>query len=196
MINLPFYKVLNLDIPTHIKYWIIKNKQIPKHLLEIIDQTPPITLENTLALPLENFKIHGKTSQNSLSGKNLFDKNSILSGYRISSAGQNLAQNNYFISDFIKVSPNTTYTKNSPVADVYHRFAFYESNDQESYISKVDDNNTATTPATCNYLRFCGKLEELNTTQLEESSSVTTYEEYCGRNSKSKSRISTTNSKC
>lgn len=73
MINLPFFKVLNLDIPTHIKYWIIKNKQIPKHLLEIIDQVPPITLENTLALPLENFKILGKTEQKQLTGKNLLE---------------------------------------------------------------------------------------------------------------------------
>lgn len=58
------YLIIKSKIRPYLKYYLLTHKEIPKHIVNIIDQTPPITLENTLALPLENFKIHGRTTQN------------------------------------------------------------------------------------------------------------------------------------
>lgn len=35
MINLPFYKVLNLKIPTHIKYWLLHQNLLPKGFTQL-----------------------------------------------------------------------------------------------------------------------------------------------------------------
>ena len=117
------------------------------------------------------------TQEVKICGKNLLDKNTITSGYRITNQGELTQQTGYYSSDFIQVIPNTQYTKNSPTADGYHKFAFYSSNNESSFIS-YSNTNTSTTPQNCKYLRICGLLTELDTTQLEVGSSATTYTPY------------------
>ena len=108
-------------------------------------------------------------------GKQLFDKNNTTLG-RIDTSGVVATISGYYTSDFIKVEPNTTYTKNSPTSDAYHRFAFYSSNDTSTFIS-TSNNNTIITPSNCNYLRFCGIDTEVNTAQLEKGQ-ATSYSPY------------------
>jgi hypothetical protein len=111
-------------------------------------------------------------------GKNLFDKDSqdILENVRIGADGGNNADSGYFISEFIKVTPNTKYTKNT-TADAYHRFAFYTDKLTNSFISKSED-NTITTPSNAKYLRICGLITEKGSIQLEQGSTATPYEPY------------------
>lgn len=112
-----------------------------------------------------------------LTSKNLFNKNNVTYGKRLTSAGVEYNDANYFLSNFIKVSSSTNYVKNSPTADAYHRFAFYSSASENDFISASND-NSITTPSTCIYLRFCGLLSEIDITQLEKGSSSTNYVDY------------------
>ena len=112
-------------------------------------------------------------------GKNLFDKEgSIIRGGRLDNIGAIRYETGYYTSEFIPVTPNIAYTKNSPIADAYHKFCFYETNNATSFISQVIDNNTVVTPSNCNYIRFCGLLSELDTAQLEKGSQATSYLPY------------------
>ena len=96
---------------------------------------------------------------------NLFDKTDYRDNSRINSTGGNYEENGCFTARMIKVEPNTTYVKNSPTEDGYHRVAFYTGTTTDTFISKTES-NTFTTPATCQYLRFCGLKTELDTAQL------------------------------
>ena len=123
--------------------------------------------------------LKGNTSQVQYSGKNLFDKSNVTDGYRLGTNGGGASDENYYISSYIKVDANTQYTKNSPTADAYHRFAFYTSADASTFIS-VSSDNTITTPSTCNYIRFCGLKTEKDTTMLVKGATLGEYEPYCG----------------
>jgi len=58
-----------------------------------------------------------------ISSKNLFDKNNVTSGYYVDNlTGKLQASADFFTSDFIKISPNTNYYKNT-----YHMGAWYDS---------------------------------------------------------------------
>jgi len=85
---------------------------------------------------------------------NMFDKTDYRDNSRINSTGGNYDENGCFTARMIKVEPNTTYVKNSPTEDGYHRVAFYTGTTTDTFISKTES-NTFTTPATCQYLRFC-----------------------------------------
>lgn len=100
-------------------------------------------------------------------GKNLFNKNDVTSGYRLSTNGEPYVDANYFISAYIPVTVGKHYTKNSPTADAYHRICIYSSD--KVFLSKVDDANTITVSnSNAAYIRFCGLRTELDTTQFEE----------------------------
>ena len=102
----------------------------------------------------------------SLGVENMFDKSSATLGYRLSTAGENYGDSDYYVSSLIKVKPNTTYTKNSPIANAYHRVAFYSTNSLSGFISVKDNNNTFTTPSTCEYIKFCGLRTEIDNAKL------------------------------
>ena len=111
------------------------------------------------------------------SGKNSFDKDSAVDNYRLTTTGGVYSDNGYFVSPFIKAESNTIYTKNSPIADAYHRVCFYTEQDVNSFIDR-SENNTFTTPNNCNYIRICGLITEKDTTQIEKGSSPTEYEPF------------------
>jgi hypothetical protein len=122
------------------------------------------------------------TGENSVKveNRNLFDKDNTTLG-RIDTSGAVATITGYYTSDFIKVEPNTSYTKNSPTADAYHRFAFYTSDDTSGFIS-VSNSNTKTTPSNCKYLRFCGIDGEQDTTLLVKGTTATDYVEHKEQN--------------
>jgi len=97
-------------------------------------------------------------------GKNLFDKSTVTTGYIVSSSSGNLgASASYSASDFIAVTPSTTYTRKS---DFY--MAFYDLNKVFiSGFSTGTGNTTFTTPANAYYIRVTVSNAELSTYQLE-----------------------------
>lgn len=138
-----------------------------------------LSLTNTKAMPYKDYKVKGKSEQATRSGKNLFNKNDVTLNARIGGDGNDYTADatGYYISNFIKVSPNTQYVRNSPITDAYHRLAFYSSNSVDTFISAIFANDI-TTPANCNYIRFCGLITEKNTIQLEQGTTPTSYEPY------------------
>ena len=124
----------------------------------------------------QNIRVVTGNNTIKIGGKNLFDKNNITNG-RLDTNGNVAIIDEYFTSPFIKVEPNTQYTKNSPTADAYHRFAFYTNNDGTGFLS-VSNSNTITTPSGCKYLRFCGLDTEIDTSQLEKNTTTTSYQPY------------------
>jgi lysophospholipase L1-like esterase len=91
-------------------------------------------------------------------GKNLFNKNTITAkGIYINGTNGNAITNSpysdpYYVSDWIAVKPNTTYTKNEP-----SYYAFYDAN--KVYISGVNGGTSGTfiTPANTSYMKMSTK---------------------------------------
>ena len=98
--------------------------------------------------------------------KNLFDKNNVKIGYRIKTDGWLLEEADSFTSGFIRVECGKTYKKNSPSEDGYHRMCIYDEN-YEILHDTIDIKNEfkVTNPDAC-FVRFSGKLEELDSTTL------------------------------
>lgn len=119
-------------------------------------------------------------------GKNLFDKNQTLSNGFIQSDGSIGTSSSYVYTDYIKVKPNTNYTTSGDVAlsNTRNNIACYDKN--FAFIERLNTDKaggwTFTTPNNCNYIRMNlgGAGRDLNTIQLEEGSSATTYEAYNG----------------
>ena len=96
-------------------------------------------------------------------GGNLFDSSKAVDGYRISASGENYVDSTAFVSEYIPVVVGTTYTKNSPVEDAYHRFATYNA---EKVNKRVLNDNTVTINDGESFVRFCGLMEEKETTEF------------------------------
>lgn len=111
------------------------------------------------------------------SGKNLFDKNTITSGYRLDGSGiANGSASNEFTSDFIEVESGKTYIRNYGDISAYTRTCFYDKN--KSFVSKNDDSQSFTIPDNVKYIRFSEYLSRLDTMQFEKGTTATTYEPY------------------
>jgi len=114
-------------------------------------------------------------------GKNLFDKDNIISGYRLDGSGNpSSSANNEFTSDFIPVESGTTYIRSYGNISAYTRTCFYDKN--KSFVSKNDDSQSFTIPSNVKYIRFSEYLSKLDTMQLEQGSSVTSYTVHQGNN--------------
>jgi lysophospholipase L1-like esterase len=106
--------------------------------------------------------------------KNLFNKNTVTSGYAVVRLDGTLTANaSYSTSDYIFVKPSTTYTKNNS-----DPWACYDVN--KVYVggsnSGGTDKNTFTTPANAQYIRISAPTTSIATLQLEEGITSTTYE--------------------
>lgn len=114
-------------------------------------------------------------------GKNLFDKDNIISGYRLDGSGNpSSSANNEFTSDFIPVESGTTYIRSYGNISAYTRTCFYDKN--KSFVSKNDDSQSFTIPINVKYIRFSEYLSKLDTMQLEQGSSATSYTAHQGNN--------------
>ena len=143
--------------------------------------TNPVPVESmtgntSIEIDNENYQLNlGSIELRSINIENLFNKDTVVTGKRLDGANGNYYNDaGYFTSDFIKVVPGEVYIKNSPTADAYHRICFYTSDDYTTFIS-ASNNNNPTVPTSCNYIRFCGKETELNTTQFEKGNAIHNY---------------------
>lgn len=102
---------------------------------------------------------------------NLFDSSDATSGYRLDAVGVLTEYASGFVSDKISVLPSERYIKNSPTENSYHRVALYGEDD---IFIDVTNANEFTTPKNASYIRFCGLLTELNTTELFHISTIDT----------------------
>lgn len=148
---------------------------------------PIVLTDGADGLPVEGMKIHFLPKQN-LNGQdapyppgggvNLFDKDNVTTGSRLSTTGVPYIDSNYYISAKIPVQYGKTYVKNSPTADAYHRACIYSSSDV--FLAKVDDSNTIEiTNSNSAYIMFCGERTELDTAMFVEGDTApSTYAPY------------------
>lgn len=113
-------------------------------------------------------------------GKNKFNNNTIIVGYRLSN-DENLTpynDSNYFLTDYIPVKPNMSYTGNTPFINLYNRIGFYDSD--KNPIGKNDGGGvyTITTPENASYIRFGKENQYLDTFMLVEGTEIPEYEPY------------------
>lgn len=122
-------------------------------------------------------------------GKNLFDKTSVVRDYYITSVGTEFKQvgDERNATDFISVMPDTTYTlsgiKNSGITNSNTQFyiAQYDSNKNviKSQIFNIgDDKATLTVNSNASYIRTTVRTQDLERFQIEYGTQATVYEPY------------------
>jgi hypothetical protein len=144
--------------------------------------TPAITL-NIPTASITNRGVLSSTDWNKfnfkpdfVTSKNLFNKDSvnILDGKFLGSNGSINTSASYFISDYIKVLPNTTYVHaNFNMGGAYS--VIYDIN--KNVISGFQT-GTVTTPSNGYYIRMSGTVSNKAIQQFEIGSTSTTYEAY------------------
>ena len=108
-------------------------------------------------------------------GKNLFNKNNVINGYRFGSDGSLYADSDFSATDFIEVNSSTQYTV-SWVIQIVQCVCYYDEN--KNFISRNGSEKTFTTPSNCKYIRASVLTSNINSAQIELGSSSTTYEPY------------------
>lgn len=109
------------------------------------------------------------------SNVNLFDKTTITENQRLDPGGGNNYDENCDVSDYIKIQPNTTYTRNI-TASVYECICFYTIN--KTFISRDTTHATTTSPNNAYYVRISCYKTNLDTLKLEKGTKVTSYSPY------------------
>lgn len=113
--------------------------------------------------------------------KNLFDKNSVLRGKEIVSAtGGTVNNSGYWVSDYIKIKGMTNLYESGTRTDGRVN-CYYDEN--KNFISTERLENCVgilTPPSNAVYMRFNGKLTELDDVQVEEGTVATGYQPYNG----------------
>ena len=113
-----------------------------------------------------------------VTGKNKFDKSKTLDGYEITDVGNGTigANLNWFVTDFIPVIPNTSYSI-SGKANGYTVLG-YDKNKQLIANFPNEGTSQITIPNNVRYIKLNGLLTQKDTFQLEEGTTATTYEPY------------------
>ena len=109
------------------------------------------------------------------SNVNLFDKTTITENQRLDPMGNNNYDENCDVSDYIKIQPNTTYTRNI-TASVYECICFYTIN--KTFISRDTTHATTTSPNNAYYVRISCYKTNLDTLKLEKGTKATPYSPY------------------
>ena len=121
------------------------------------------------------------TQEVAVKGKNLFDKNSALKNKTFT--GQDVVSDStgLYISDYIKVKPNTAYYVNQYCSVV---LGLDENKNSLGYIRNTSQAGSFTTSSGCEYVRVrlyntsIDMETAINNAQLEEGSTATSYEPY------------------
>ena len=103
-------------------------------------------------------------------GKNLLS--GIIENYTLDGNGGISAYNGYFVTEFIKVKPNTSYIASG--FSTQHKEWYDED---FSLISNTGD-NPAISPSNAKYLRMNGSTSSSSNMQIEQGSTATSYEPY------------------
>lgn len=117
---------------------------------------------------------------------NLFDKSERTDNSRVVyTTGEISALAGVFVSDFIPIEPNTTYTLNivsSITGKTGHLFALYDENknfiNTGAHEATTETVYTFTTPSNVAYIRFNGDMSSVDSTMLNAGSTALPYEPY------------------
>ena len=119
-----------------------------------------------------------------VSGKNLFDKSTILSGYKLRNNGSITESSTYFVSDYIPIVPLNYIAEN--IIGTGQGYGLWTYDENKTAIRDLTPagqsplNQTFTAQDNEKYIRICGKLDYLNSVQVEFGSTATTYEAFRG----------------
>lgn len=136
--------------------------------------------KGSTATTYEPYEYLGPKTINLGNSKNLFDKDAARRGYEITNAstGQISPSANWFVTDYIHISPNTTYVVSGATRGA--NVLFYDKN--KTFISTVQysANYTVTVPDNSEiyYLILNSVLTDIDNFQLEKGSTATAYQPY------------------
>jgi hypothetical protein len=110
--------------------------------------------------------------------KNLFDKTTAIIGKRIGANGTTITDTAYFVSDFIRIKPNTQYVISPSTYLPYSAVATYKE-DKTLITRRIgEDFNTITTESDAAFVRLATDKTVIDTTQFEEGATSSPYESY------------------
>lgn len=184
----------------------ISTPQPPNYDRVELEGTGVLVLPNSLDAPLERLELGGKTEQNQdpppspeypqeiknsgkwneetqkyevdvkVTGKNLFDKDSVKKGYEFSSVASDMEspKEGWFVSDFISVTEGKVYISGKSTGGgckLYNKDKLFVKNIQAT-------SGQLTIEEGISYFRLNGETKDLNNIQVELGSVSTTYEPY------------------
>lgn len=192
--NKYLYKIKDLEIPTHLKYWFARKSKVNFDLSEILNGSS-FDLTNTVNKKLHLINIFGNsiqngepTPENTIEIKSSGDNGYIVEKFvnknlYLGNAKQSSATRLGVVS--FKIKPNTTYTLNSSNNSI-QVINYYQDNNKDNIINTNWQTlpYTFTTPANCYYLAQLLRnsnnsniaLTDLTNYQIEEGSVATDYE--------------------
>lgn len=147
-----------------------------------LEGTGMLVLPNSLDAPLDRLELGGKTEQVQTTGKNLFDKNSVVNGVIIADGTVTDNAPLYVTSDYIPVKPSVTYACTETGSK---RLKFFDADKQPVQNINFEDANverggTFTTGETTSFIRLSLLREKLDSITLNEGSKSIPYEPYTG----------------
>lgn len=168
-----------------------------KAMLQVEGQGTDITLQNTSENKFVEFSLEGRTEQEQLTGKNLFDKdNANILNTAIDANGLGNNTPSSYRTVYIPCKPNTTYTISKLYDSSKNRFTVAYTNVLPDYniqtYGNIYNNNasnvTITTGADAKYIVAYVWIsggdttvkEMIDSIQIEQGSTATSYEPYCG----------------
>ena len=184
----------------------ISTPQPPNYDRVELEGVGMLVLPNSLDAPLERLELGGKTEQNQdpppspeypqeiknsgkwnegtqkyevdakVTGKNLFDKDSVKKGYEFSSVASDMEspREGWFVSDFISVAEGKVYISGKSTGGgckLYNKDKLFVKNIQAT-------SGQLTIEEGISYFRLNGETKDLNNIQVELGSVSTTYEPY------------------
>lgn len=194
------------ELPLWVKFWLLG--KAGRELSEILTGSE-FTLLHTIQRKFKLLQFNGNTEQTQLSGKNLFDvedwyntlhnldsnaisKETINGIEYIKFSASNSSIRNYKFMQG-KFKENTQYVilakalrYNNEVTSTGLRIAYTDGTSQEAYISQTTEYNyviISQANKTINYINLCYAntgFALIRNIQLEEGSTETSYEPYCG----------------
>lgn len=160
----------------------VSTPQPPNYDRVELEGTGMLVLPNSLDAPLEGLELGGKTEQVQTTGKNLFDKNSVVNGVIIADGTVTDNAPLYVTSDYIPVKPSVTYACTETGSK---RLKFFDADKQPVQNINFEDANverggTFTTGETTSFIRLSLLREKLDSITLNEGSKSIPYEPYTG----------------
>lgn len=164
---------------SRIEELLIEWANVPSWILKTVTGSV-VTVDDAIAAPAEELTVNLPVTQSgsgtpspdnirdfigvngvtiSRTGKNLFNKTTILNDYFITgNTGLPVLVKGFYCSDFIPVKPNITYTTNT-VSTGVNKFAMYDSSYSHIASSSL---STYTMPSNCAFIRINGKISEIS----------------------------------
>ena len=135
-----------------------------------------ITISDSLEAPLAGLNIYGKSTQQTTTGANLFNKNTVLEGKFLGEDGETIVNSqDYRVVDYIPVKPSTPYSTSTRGTVTV---CFYDSS--KNFLSYIQSQNIITLENSA-YMRFnITSDKDLDTFIINEGSELLAYEPYTG----------------